>query len=320
RGLRSVDDPTDTTPAEWVHWRNEAWETIGLSRVRGTVFLQLPATPLAASAALGVEGIEIVDSAETAEYVLTGRLQASGVEYAWVRPDVTVDDAERAPMPVRSAWRRVANEEDMLVLRGALTRLVRVHGWQQLESPAGNGSHYRIALRDMRNGKVVERGPLVGKQQYGLVLRRRETLPASSLRSRYMYVFTIDSFGKSVLLFPRPERGSVENRLPLTEVPAEPIAHPPNEIPLGEGPSFVVAPPYGADSYFLLTTDSPLSCTSCLEWDGVRAGSMSKKTPLDVVLSNASGRRDDESPRTSPYWSIDKVVFMSVPPPTKSSP
>ena len=313
RGLsisRSVDDPTETTPARVVRWRDERWETVGEDEAGGTQFVQLPATPGIASAADGVDAIEVVSGPEAADYILTGRIAASGVEYAWVRPGALANDAARSPMPPRSAWTSAANEERAaLVLREALLRLARVLGWHELQSPNGNASSYRIELRNARDGTPVGTGPLIGDRAYRVVLQLRET--ESPVYTRYVYVFAIDSRGQSTLLFPRLERGSVENRLPLTDLPALPVVNPPREIVLGDRPSFVVTPPYGLDTYFLLSTDTPLSGTSCLEWDGARSGM--SPSPLETLLAQ-SGTRGGGPLRTSPNWSIEKLVLESIPP------
>ena len=116
--------------------------------------------------------------------------------------------------------------------------------------------------------------------------------------------FVIDSYGKSVKLF--PENGSVENRLPFKPPP-------PPDIPLGNAGSFEIAPPYGVDTYFLLTTDEPLPNPWILEWDGVRARSPATPTALERVLLLV-----DDATRspivTRPTWSIERVPFESVPP------
>ncbi|MGZ5432665.1 MAG: caspase family protein [Thermoanaerobaculia bacterium] len=313
--MQTIDDPTEVTPHHLLRWRNDTWERIAsTNNTRGrTLFVQVPASSSLADAIGQIEGTDLVDAPDTADYILTGRITPGGVEYAWVRPHVTTADSERSALPLRTAWTRAHDDETALVLRAALLRLIRIHGWHELESPAGGGSHYRLAVRDARGGALLETGPLVGKRKYQLVLHLRTPRPRSALHSRYVYAFVIDSHGRSILLFPRAARGSVENRLPLTQAPARPIENPPEEIPLGEA-SFVVAPPYGVDSYFLLSTETPLSNPSVLEWDGVRSSSAPARTGLEALLAqSASGTRGGETIRTPPSWSLEKVFFESVP-------
>ena len=310
---QSIDDPTETTPGRVVRWRNERWETIGERDAGDTQFVQLPATPGIAGAADGVDAIQAVTGPETADYILAGHITANGAEYAWVRPGALANDAARSPMPLRSAWISAANEEQAaLVLREALLRLARVLGWYELQSPSGDASAYRIALRDARDGTLVGDGPLVGNREYRVVLQLREA--RRPVYTRYVYAFAIDGRGQSTLLFPRLERGSVENRLPLTDSPAQPLANPPREIVLGDRPSFVVTPPYGLDTYLLLSTDTPLSGTSCLEWDGVRSLSGIPRSPLEMLLAQSGSTRGGAPLRTSPNWSIERLVLESIPP------
>jgi hypothetical protein len=311
---QSIDDPTETTPAHVVRWRDERWETVGEREAGDTQFVQLPATPGIASAADGVDAIQVVTGPETADYILAGRITANGAEYAWVRPGALANDAARSPMPPRSAWTSAANEEQAaLVLREALLRLARVLGWHELQSPNGDASAYRIALREARHGTPAGDGPLIGGGEYRIVLQLRD--PTRPVYTRYVYAFAIDSRGQSTLLFPRLERGSVENRLPLTDFPAQPVANPPREIVLGDRPSFVVTAPYGLDTYFLLFTDTPLSGTSCLEWGGVRSLSGITRSPLETLLAQSGTTRGDGAPlRTSPNWSIEKLALESIPP------
>ena len=105
--------------------------------------------------------------------------------------------------------------------------------WQTLESP----SPWRLHIRDARTGKPVDR--IVGQARYDLVARPSGT---SAAGHRHVYAFVIDSAGRTILLFPR--NGSVENRFPLT-----------GEVHLGR---FEGAPPYGIDTFWLLSTDEPL--------------------------------------------------------------
>ncbi|HEX7808601.1 MAG TPA: hypothetical protein VF608_07750, partial [Thermoanaerobaculia bacterium] len=63
-------------------------------------------------------------------------------------------------------------------------------------------------------------------------------------------------------------------------------------ITLGDNAVFEVKPPYGADLFFLLSTEEPLPNPSVLDWDGIRAGHT----------------------LTTSAWSIERVAFESVPP------
>jgi hypothetical protein len=327
RGIRWIGDPTEATPTHLLRWRDDAWELVtdgrrsrvGAAPLAGVptgalLFVQLPATAQLRDAIRNVNGIEVTPGPEMADYVLAGRLARDRIEYAWVRPFVTASDRARSTLPLRTAWTGAGNT---LMLRACLVRLRTVQAWQDLRSPAASVSHYRLAVRRTSDGALVEDGTLVGGKRYQLVLREREQMHAEALYASYVYAFVIDSNGRSVLLFPRPETGPVENLLPITTTPGRPLREAPDEIPLTGTRPFEIAEPYGVDTYFLLSTDEPLTALSGLEWSGVRTprGAM-KRGPLEELLARtlAGTRAPDEAIRTPPNWSIDKVVFQSVPP------
>jgi hypothetical protein len=275
-GLKWVSDPTELTPAHLLRWSNDAWELVtpeGVQRLgtnpvdaiakiaRGSsLFVQFPPP-----AGVATEGVAVVVARpEDADYVLAGRYVSGTLSYAWVRPAMRRADRRRSGLPVRTAWVRSAT-----ALHEAVLGLRRIHAWLVLESPPRTPSPCRLALR--RNGAFVEDGTLLGDQQYELVLRAIE--PAQ--RPRYVYVFVIDSDGAGTLLYPLD--GSVENRFSVAE------------SVLG---SFAVAPPYGIDTYVLLTTEEPLPSPWILTWEGVRG----------------------ELQATTAPWSIERLFFESVPP------
>ena len=131
---------------------------------------------------------------------------------------------------------------------------------------------YRLALQ-RADGAPVTGNTLTGQSQYTLALR---ATPARKSGRRFVYAFVIDSDGAGTLLFPRD--GSVENDVKSDEP---------------ELAKFLVAPPYGVDTYILLITDEPLPNPWVLTWEGVRAGLPSMRSE----------------------WTIERAVFESVPPP-----
>ncbi|HEX9981738.1 MAG TPA: caspase family protein [Thermoanaerobaculia bacterium] len=141
--------------------------------------------------------------------------------------------------PGRSKARVAAGEA---VRSGALLETPR-RRWYEVQSPP---SPYRLVVRH-RGTVVGEGGVLTAGKSYELAVSGDPALPP-----RYLYVFVVDSAGRSTLLF--PESGSVENRFPLSTLGA-----------------FTVQPPYGRDTFYLLATDEALPNPWILEWDGVRA-------------------------------------------------
>jgi hypothetical protein len=325
RGTRWLTDPTVETPTHQLRRHKDAWELVTGRRTRksgatladvprdAALFVQL-AVPSRLAETIGhVDGVDLTTGPHTADYILVGRLAEKQLEYAWVRPLVSAGDRRRSVLPLRTAWRGGGDAAPLL--RDALARLRKVHGWQELASP-GTRSHYRLAVRRVDNGVLVEDGILVGTHRYQLVLYARSGTPSEPVYARYVHVFVIDSHGNSVLLFPLPQTGQVENCLPITQKRGEPVRSPPAEIVLGGPAPFEVSEPYGIDSYFVLTTDEPLPTLASLEWDGVRSGSTRPRNSLEELLSQtfAGTRGQNATPvRTPPNWSIEKVTFESVP-------
>jgi hypothetical protein len=196
------------------------------------------------------DGVVAVSDAQDADYRLANRVDGDRVEYAWIRSIV------RASLPPRTAW-----THEPIQLRRDLVTLRRIHVWLSLVSPANTPAPYRLAVRDERTARIIDDGIVVGNRVYSIVLRA-PVLLAEPLVARYYYIFVVDSHGNSHLVFPRT--GSAENRLPIGDRGAA-------EISLGAPSAFRIAPPYGIDTYFLLSTEEPLPNPSILEWDGVRA-------------------------------------------------
>jgi hypothetical protein len=321
--IRWITDPTTTTPTHLLRWRDDAWELVANGRREkvgaepltnvpsgASLFVQFPASARLREVLGAIPGIELTSGPDTADYVFAGRFARNRVEYAFVRPFATAADQSRSVLPLRTDW---TDGSSAIALRECAVRLRRVQGWQELRSPAA--SPYRLALR-RGDGTLVENGKLDGDKSYRLVLRERERMRGEPLYARYLYAFVIDSEGRSVLLFPRSETGAVENLLPVTPTPGQPLEHVPDEIPLTGTRPFEIAEPYGVDTYFLLATDEPLPSLNGLEWSGVRGTRGPAKNPLEELLAQtfAGTRSGNDTIRTPTTWSLDKVAFESVAP------
>jgi hypothetical protein len=325
-----IDDPIESTPSFSLRRGQRGWELLrpdggmevlgpdaadAINGVAGlpaaaSLFVQLPA-PAALIDAIDVgpgsdrEGIDPIDRPEDADYVLVGRYSNHSVEYTWMRPTAGASDRRRAGLPLRTAWIAETLRDTASALRDAAVRLRKIQAWQLLDSPAESRSPYRLELRRERDGQRATDCTLIGDEKYALVLRAAAPVPAR-VTPRYVYVFMVDSYGESFLLFPRS--GSVENRFPM------PSSTPPAEISLGAHGTFEIAPPYGVDTYFLLTTDEPLRNPWILEWDGVRSRPPQPQTALEeLLLLTASGSRARVRSTLS-SWSVERLFFESIPP------
>ncbi len=332
-GVRWVTNPLDAAPAKVLRWGDEGWELIGqgeteqlgphakaIARIARmpaglSLFVQLPA-PIALIDALQVgpgsthREIEVARRADDADYILAGRYAGRRLTYCWLRPATEKKDGAKTGLPLRSDW--VAAGRDGQVGNGAsqlcdaAVRLRAIHDWQLLETPPGAGFPYHLALRHSPDDDLQGQPVVTGGSTFSLVLRAGTAMLPRRLKGRYIYVFVIDSYGKSSLLFPRS--GSVENRFPLS-------GPPPSEIALGPSSAFVVDPPYGVDTYFLLSTEEPLPNPWILEWQGVRTRNAQGTTPLSRLLAQTGSEARAVQITTTLTWSIDRTLYESVSPP-----
>jgi uncharacterized caspase-like protein len=305
RGIRWITDPTRTTPTHVVRASASGWEVLAKDGTRSirdiprgaSLFLQLPAT---FDAVGELNGIEVLETPLGADYVLAGRFVRDRIEYAWLRPHMTGSDWRHAGLPQRTQWiTRDAESRS----REAARLLRRIHAWHSLESPPPADPPYRLTLERERTGKPA-RDQLMGDEIYRLILTSEHP---DRLRSRYYYAFMLDRDGKSYLIYPRGVTGSVENRFPLQDRA--------RTIRLSDTARFRILPPYGVDTYFLLSTDEQLANPSLLEWDGVRTPLLSAPlTPLEEVLLATVDPTRGVRRITTGNWTLEKIPFRSTSP------
>jgi hypothetical protein len=321
--VRWIGDPTETTPSHVLRWRNGRWELVEpdgeAQRIQGSSFVrELPAgsslfvhvpVPQELHRAIGVgpgsnyDSIEPQTNPRGADYVLVGRLSGTAVEYAWVRPAVHQEDASKTPLPPRTDWHSPEPLRDAaIILRRSILRLHTILAWHQLESPRDARSPYGLAFYDRGNDMPVSDATVRGGRRYKIRLQTNDP-SASHIAPRYYYVFGIDSFGRSVLLFPLQ---AVENRFPVDRS----AGLPPRSIEIA---GFTATPPYGLDTYVLISTDEALPNPAILESSGVRTRGPRGGTALGELLSRTGGStRSMEPESTSPIWSIDRVLIHSI--------
>jgi hypothetical protein len=335
RNVRWIKDPIDITPTHLLRRGKRDWELLGPSGhidylgseptdaiagiakipAASTLFVQFPA-PAKMIDGIDIgsgddhEGIQPTDRADEADYILVGRYSNSRLAYAWLRPAMGSTDHRIIVLPLSSAWREKGHRDDTLrdvgtALRETVLRLRKIHAWHLLESPAKGRFGYRLYLRREKDDQWVNDGTVIGGEKYSLFLRA--FIPPVRPQPRFVYVFTIDSHGNSFLLF---GRNSVENRFPRalssgqTTLPAD----------ISLGPTFDIVPPYGVNTYFLLTTDEPLSNPFILQWEGVHSGAAEPQTALEELLPFTGSGSRGPRPATPSTWSIDRVIYEAVPP------
>ncbi len=358
-----ITDPVAKTPTHILFWRGGQW---WLRRGRGRkhemgsrpeatelrreipadensearLFVKLPlASDLAPGVRLGAntrnDAIELVEEPSQATYHLAGRWQHGELEYAWVRPDVTLRDEPRSTLPLRTRWLvfRAGQEAASTIgrdLEVLALKLGKIRAWLTLDSPRRIFFPYRLALKRTRNGEVKfgdrklaeaagrsRPGPwesevekhrrLTVGERYGVILlHSAPEHKTATVEPRYVYAFFIDSSGRSRLLFPLGRRGSVENYLP---VPMAEVDSSPSEIAAGPQPIVEIAEPVGIDTYFLLTTSEPIPDPFVLDSRGVRSPDFARRHPLERLLRNRGVSTRNVDYLTSTTWSVDRVSF-----------
>lgn len=153
---------------------------------------------------------------------------------------------------------------------------------------------FKLALRHAGTGKLLSKGPLLGGEPYGLVL-----IPAQAPLERsagwYGYVVLIDASGEGATLFPRV--GETAQLLGAT---------PGSEWSLGPAHLFSVSPPYGTDTYHLLTVREPLPDPARLLAGGLRRHdrTLLGRASLAAHLRNA----------VTGSWFLETFTFQSIGP------
>jgi caspase domain-containing protein len=293
---------------------------------RARFLLIVPPTPALIAALQPVAGVEVAKQRADAQYWLGGRLSGDSVQYSWLLSDATQESArqigDRLPLPTRSDWfsggasdaeTRAAADS----LRGKSRLLARIRGWLTLESPPSQGTFpYHLALRNTATGEF-RIGNVRDGENYKLYLKADDAaLKGANLAQRWVYVFVIDSFGESTLLYPAMQRGNDRNLLPYAQLGDHPKFE--SQIPLTGDEKFdlTVTAPFGVDSYFLLTSQDAID-PAAFSAEGVRTRAGTRggaaADPLSELLSDVNtgtrGARKAETPAT---WSIEGQSIRSV--------
>ena len=338
-----VEDPTKTSPSHVLRWSGDEFELLGpenraaplgirplTDRVLellpdgARLFVQFPASAelmerLEIGARARHSAIEPVYEPRRASYVLVGRLKDGAVQYAWIRPGSVSTDQEQMHLPVRSRWLTLPSRPENPAatawkLRDSILRLYKVYAWNLLQSPpeASAAFPYRLAIADS-SGVLVTNRQIFSGREYSLVLRTEDgaEIDSGRLRDRYVYVFAIDSFGASSLLYPRRPLNS-EHKFPGVLVKDD---RAPGRIDLGKESAFDVVEPFGFDTFFMLTSTEPIDDPGLVfHYEGVRGHEPPRRDALATLLAEISStKRGVRSLATKFTWSIDRQSHQTLP-------
>jgi len=348
-GVKIVSDPTAALPAaggelRQIWWLNGAWRLLAsrsgpavelgpsldvrrLRQIGGELYVNFP-LPAKDAARLDLgdgtpnDAVRVEsqpDKPKKTQYILAGRWNGKGLEYAWVRPGITEDDQVETNLPVRTDWVPASDGECTDPLRKKALALNRIYGWVTLDVPGGGAGAgdfpYRLALRKAGTATSLVAGQDITTEgeRYKVWLSANPEEVAALTKTgriapRWVYVIVIDRDGNTDVIVPG-RQSNVGNHVPGDETPSA-------EIQLTSEPyDFSIAPPFGLDTYILLTSEEELD-PRIFPAQGVRSRSLSRGTgnPLADLLQNIgvnSRSRGVEKPVPT-TWSVQKVTFRSV--------
>jgi hypothetical protein len=307
---------------------------------RPKLFMSLPA-PAELKAELGLgrdsenDAVEIVSKPEDAHYLLVGAMRDGVARYAWMLPNTSGEQSAILPLPVRTYWFPTNGQVDTSAkavasqLQDSALRIGKVKSWLTLEAPADDGRFlYRLAFKNEKIGELVTGGGLAlqtstetgeqqlhpilpvmkGGEKYAVLLHADAEAIKGGMEERYIYVFTLDSAGRSQLLWPRGGQGNSQ-RFPPSISGAGSY---PQDIPLNA--KFSVGPPYGIDTYVLLTSLEAIPDATVLEFDGVRSGTRggNDANPLQRLLKSVGSSTRGAVVEAPANWSIQRISVKSV--------
>ena len=309
---------------------------------KASLFLDLPPAKELAEG-LGFKSneaasVEVVSSPQSAQYLLVGRISNGGVEYTWMQKNVSADPehpfsqaksgtlcSSNSSYPPRTNWvpgaSPVMEESSQAKNTASATlteyayKLARVRAWLELPAPpAGETDEfpYRLVLRKVSvSGPPhdTQEGPVTNGERYGLVLKAVSDLPAT-LKPQWVYVAAIDCSGTGQLLYPLSAQG---NLLPQRK---EGESGWPKEIELtGAAEHIAISPPFGIDTYIMLTTLDQLPDTSAFNFSGVLTRGANSKNPLAHLLGDAGMNTRGGKVEVPANWSVSYTPVLSVPGP-----
>jgi len=268
----------------------------------------------------GVSAVKETETFASASYILTGVLTEDGPAYAWYHKTEFADGpmsnrtkdhspgcSTNSQYPVRSDWIALddVSEADSVgkSLDEYATRLGKVHGWFNLANGvagASTANYYNLAIVN-----AVDQTPISSDQllHRGDRLRMALTAPATVRERRWVYILDIDCRGNGSLIYPT---NSSDNRFPGEDEEERFFVLP-------SSPELRVGPPYGVDSFILLSTAQPLPDPYVLNFEGVAAsGTRGTESPLQNLLTNTSlgGKRNISGPIPTD-WGISVFPIRS---------
>ena len=339
-GLRLVNDPSLETWSYLINWDGSQW-TLQKAGVRGADVLGATLTAGLLQRKVPKDGLVWLNVPPPAElagkllmnnpqsaaqstanqtqamYVLAGIVTDAGPAYAWYnRGDLIAGRQTPAgygggcspdsPYPIRTNWLPLSDAtggDAAATMKDLAVKLAKLNGWLQLQSSVSDDSDYpyHLALQRAGDGVIAEdKGPSYKGELYQMMLQARGDTRTAS---RWVYVLAIDCQGKGELMFPQQGGG---NRYPQEAGRLE-------QIPL-PGAKFRITPPFGTDTYILLSTSTELSNPEALSFESVvRGGERGVSSPLEMLLGSTSAGTRGSMAEVPTDWGVEYLQMHSQP-------
>ncbi len=338
KNIKWVTDPTEESPDYVLQYYNGGWKlsmpagkikdlgaTVNADLILKNIekskklFVQLPPSKeLIQSLKIGKNSdnnaIEITNDPLKANYILVGRIENGKIQYSFIRPNISINDSSsQSTLPLRTDWVSANNENEIKEAGNTLTdfsiRLGKINAWLTLNTPPDDGTFpFYLALKNINTGKYVYSGIAKENENFSLALTTdKNKLKRWNGKSRYIYVFAIDNTGKTVQIFPPENTGNEGNKLPTKLYDYE------EEIPLGQV-SFTITPPFGIDSYFMISSEEPINNFQAFNSEGVVRTAARGGNGLDNLINNVGmGSRGVANNTVPVTWSLQRLSIRSTP-------
>jgi len=288
--------------------------------------------------------VKLLNRPESALYTLVGALDGQQVRYAWFRKSaletaqtITIEGNKIAgcpadsPYPVRSGWVSVANEKSAgQNLVELVTEIDKGYAWLNLPSPpadeSSSGFPYHLALRRKSDKAFLENATALADDEFELLLesdapvlsevnrdtsevkfftRTGDSTP-SIITPRWVYILTVDCTGEGQLLYPF---NGIENKYPREGIGDFSHIVLPVKDSEGNNIKLLIGPPFGTDTYVLLTTNEPLPDPLALNFKGAGARK-GPSSPLQNLLQSGSRKSRGVMPTE---WGVQYIRLTSQP-------
>jgi len=337
KAIHLVDDPLRLDPTHVLSWQGGAWVLRGPDGAERTLGPRLDAAGLAKRlAGQGVEGaggpcaaraclfvrlpapqelatalpwaaeprapVVAVGEAAEADYLLSGRLGATGPEYALLRRGAAAargtcsDDFQ---LPIRSAWfpgaEAAALPRAAASLDEAAMRIGRIHAWLTLRAPQDDDAFpWRLELSS--GGRRIEGGQVPPGSRIELSLVRSG--PGGD--RRFPYVFAIDCRGAIDVAW--PDLGKEPDRLPGAGAEAQ------DRLSLG---TVELDDTRGRYTFLLMASDEQLPSIEAIVQPAVTRGPPIAGTAVSELLGGLGRTRAlSRSPRK---FTLQRLGFVAAP-------